>query len=205
MIQVRGSARRSFTFPADLPMAYAFFSDVGRLLNYLPHICLVQAYGADRFRLLYSSTELGSYHIRIFADVEAKLGEEWVLRIRPLDGIPPAEAKAGFNASTAQGYFASRSVFRDAGRGTRIEYHLELQANLPTPLAARIMPGKMVNRIARNIIRMRMREIIEGFIDRSVTAFPHWLSELKQHGGVPQSPGPWTIPEPRPDSLQETT
>jgi hypothetical protein len=178
MIQVAGTARRSFLFPADLAVAYAYYGDVARLLNYLPHISLVRAYGPDRFRLLYNSTELSAYQIRIFADVQTTLDEGWVLQVRPLNGIAPVKALAGLHSSSGQGFFSSRSVFREAGDQTRIEYRLQLQAKLPSPLGLRFMPGAMVNRIARSITNMRMREIAEGFIERTVDAFPHWLDEM---------------------------
>jgi hypothetical protein len=179
MIKVVGSARRSFVFPADLPMAYAYYGDVGRLLNYLPHISLVRAYESDRFRLLYSATELGTYQIRIFADVRTTLDKGWGIRIHPLDGIPPVEMKAGATSSTAQGYFASRSVFQEAGDQTLIEYSLQLQAQLPTPLGLRMMPSMMTNRVAKSITTMRIREIVDGFVERSVDAFPYWLAEIR--------------------------
>jgi hypothetical protein len=181
MIKVSGSARRSFTFPGELPLAYAFYGDVARLLNYLPHIYMVRAYGPDRFRLLYDTTELGAYHIRIFADVQTTLDKGWVIRVHPLEGIAPIEARAGINSSTAQGYFSSQSVFQDDGDCTRIEYSLQLQASLPTPTALRFMPGAMVGRIARSITSMRIREITEGFVERSVSAFPYWLDEMDNH------------------------
>jgi hypothetical protein len=181
VIKVSGSSSRSFTFPGELPLAYAFYGDVARLLNYLPHIYMVRAYGPDRFRLLYNTTELGTYHIRIFADVQTTLDTGWVIRVHPLEGFAPVEAQAGINSSTAQGYFSSQSVFQDEGDYTRIEYSLQLQANLPTPTAFRFMPGMMVNRIARSITSIRIREITEGFVERSVSAFPYWLDEMDGH------------------------
>lgn len=179
MIKVAGSARRSFVFPGELPLVYAYYADVGRLLNFLPHICLVRDYGPDRFRLLYNTTELGTYHIRIYADVETVLDKGWVVRVKSLDGISPVRSQAGISSTTAQGYFQSESVFYDEGDQTRIEYNLQLQANLPTPLGLRFMPGYMVKRIASSITKMRIREIVEGFVDRSVDAFPHWLTEFE--------------------------
>ncbi len=181
MIKISGSARRSFIFPAELPMAYAYYGDVSRLLNYLPHICLVRAYGPDRFRLLYSSTELGIYHVRIFADVQTTLDEGWILRVHPLDGIPPVRAHAGVNSVTAQGLFSSQSFFLGVGDRTRIEYSLQLRARLPSPLGLRFMPGAMVGRIAQGITNMRIREVVEGFIEHSVAAFPHWMDEMRNH------------------------
>lgn len=185
-IKIIGSARRSFLFPAELPMAYAYYGDVGRLLNFLPHICLVQAYGPDRFRLLYSTTELGTYHVRIVADVQTTLEKGWVLRVHPLDGISPVKSQMGINSVMTQGHFSSRSVFRDRGHQTRIEYSLQLQAELPTPLGLRLMPGMMLNSIARSITKTRIREIAEGFVERSVAAFPHWLAELERAERQPE-------------------
>ena len=179
MIEVLGSARRSFIFPASLPLAYAYYGDVGRVLNYLPHICLVRAYGPDRFRLSYNTTELGAYHIHILADVQTILAEGRRIRIHPLAGIPPVQSEAGLNSATAQGYFESESIFYEAGDQTRIEYSLKLQAELPSPLGLRFLPGIVIDSIAQSITRMRIREIAEGFIERSVSAFPHWLAEFE--------------------------
>jgi hypothetical protein len=183
MIKLVGSARRSFVFPADLPLAYTYYGDVGRVLTFLPHICLVRSYGPDRFRLLYNSTELGAYHIRIFADVQTMLEEGRIIRIHALEGHSPAPAKATLNSTTAQGYFQSRSLFHDEADQTRIDYSLELRADLPTPKGLRLMPGRMVNQIAKSIANMRIREITEGFIERSVSAFPDWVAEIRD-GGV---------------------
>lgn len=185
MIKVAGSAHRSFVFPAELPITYAYYADVGRVLSYLPHICLVRAYGPDRFRLLYRSTELGIYHIRIFADVQTRLEEGWVIRTGPLDGSPTVEGWADGNATTAQGYFSSQSVLFDEGEQTRIEYSLQLRAHLPTPRGLRFMPGLLVERIAHSITRMRIVETAEGFIGRSVDAFPDWLAEMRNHSAWP--------------------
>ncbi len=179
MIHISGSAHRSFTFLAPLPMAYAFYADVGRLLNYLPHISLVRAFGSDSFRLLYHSLELGAYRIRIYADVQTTLEEGWVIRVHPLKGMTPIASKAGFYSATTQGYFSSRSVFYpDGEEQTRIEYSLKLEGNLPTPKGLRFMPGSVVSHIAQSITNMRIREVCEGFIERSVEAFPHWMAEM---------------------------
>jgi hypothetical protein len=189
MIKVAGSTRRSFPFPASLPITYAYYGDVGRLLSYLPHICLVRAYGPDRFRLLYSSTEMGAYHVRIFADVQTRLDEEWVLRVHPLDGIQPVKAHAGIHTTTAHGFFSSESFFEDRGGQTRIEYGLQLQARLPSPLGLRFMPRIVMDRIAQSITNLRIREIVQGFIEHSIAAFPHWLDEIGGQGSLADGGG----------------
>ncbi len=181
MIEISGSVRKSFIFPAELPLTFAYYSDLGRVLTYLPHISLVRAYSYNRFRVLYATTELSTYRIRIFCDLQADVDtRERALLIRPFDIVPPVKAQAGLRSATAQGYYTSRSVFSPYGDQTRIEYDLQLYAHLPTPLGLRFMPTGVVNRLAQNITRWRIREIAEGFIERSIDAFPHWLAEIEQ-------------------------
>lgn len=203
MIKVAGSARRSFVFPAELPLAYAYYADIGRVLGYLPRICLVRVYGPDRLRLLYRSTELGIYCIRIAADVQTLLEDGRVLRVCALEGMPPVQAVADAHSVTAQGYFSSTSIFHGEGNRTRIEYSLLLGASLPTPSGLRFMPEGMVNHIAGSITQTRMREIVAGFIERSVDAFPHWLAEMKNHDSWPDlDPAQLSAP-PIPDCPDE--
>jgi hypothetical protein len=186
MIKVAGSIHRTFTFPAELPTAFAFYGDLGRILPYLPHIFLVQAYKYDQFRLLYSTTELNTYHIRIFCDLKAQLDDKArALYVKPLEIATPVTATAGVRSATAQGFFSSKSVFHPDGDGTLIEYSLSLRADLPTPHGLRFMPRYIINRIAHNITRWRIREVVEGFIERSIDAYPYWLTEMKEKGFPP--------------------
>ena len=203
MIRVAGSVHRSFVFPAELPLAYAYYADIGRVLSYLPHICLARTYGPDQLRLLSHSTELGLYRIRIFADVQTLLEDGCVLHARPLDAQPPVLSDAGARSATAQGYFTSRSTFHDSGSQTRIEYKLQLRADLPTPLGLRVMPELVVGSIARSITNMRIREIVEGFINRSIDAFPHWLDELRNHSTLPEEGSVPVGKPPTPDCPDE--
>jgi hypothetical protein len=203
MLKVSGSARRAFTFPAELPVAYAYYADVGRVLSYLPRICLVRAYGPDRFRLVYRSTELGVYDVRIFADVQTRLEEGWVLRVAPLNNSSPLKDRADTHTTSTQGYFSSRSVFYDEGAQTRIEYNLKLRGDLPTPRGLRFMPGFMVDRIAATITGIRMAEIVAGFIERSVDAFPDWLAEMQNHSAWPDLSQARALTVPVPDCPEE--
>jgi len=182
MIKIAGFARRTFIFPADLPTAYAYYSDVSRVLTYLPHISLVRAYAYDQFRMLYSTIELGIYHVRIFCDLRTTLNNEAgrLIRISPLEGALPVKSEVSFNSLTAPGNYSSLSVFYENGTKTRVDYSMTLQASLPTPLGLRLMPDKVVNGIAKNITESRIHEIVNGFIERSIDAFPYWLEEIQQ-------------------------
>lgn len=172
MINVAGNTNRSFMFPAPLATAYSYYSDAKRIFAYLPYITLVQDYENDCFQVLYERLELGQYLIQIFANVQFVLqAEQRTLLVRPFAGGELVKTKAGLISSTAQGYFSSQSVFQQVENETRIEYRLALQATLPTPLGLRLMPERMVDGIADRITNWRIREIAEGFIDRSIAAF----------------------------------
>jgi hypothetical protein len=176
MIPINCTIRRAYFFPADRVTAFDYYSNLARILSFLPHICLVQPYSDYQFRMLYSTLELKAYRIRIFADIEADLeADNWSLRVTPMEGTLRVQPKAGVNWAVAQGHFFSCHQFQDAGEETRVEYELSLHANLPTPLGMRFMPGRTVDKIAENITKSRMQEISDGFVRRSIEAFPGWL------------------------------
>jgi hypothetical protein len=179
MMTIAGSAQRSFTFPAGLPTAFAYYSDIERILPYLPHIYLTRSYDSHHFRACYTSTELGIYHIHIYCDLEARFDKETrAIRMKPFEGAAPVKANAGMSTASGQGFFSSQSLFYPAGNQTRVDYSLHLQAQLPTPLGLRLMPGRVVDTIAARITRIRIHEIAQGFIERSIRAFPDWLAEI---------------------------
>ena len=171
MIHIAGSARRSFIFPADLPTAWAFYSDFARIADYLPHVHMAKAFGPQQFRMMYYTVELGVYRVKIYCDIAVRLeSKTHTLRVVPLDEHPPVKAAMTVNALTAQGAYSSCSVFREEGRHTRVDYSLELKATLPKPLGLNFMPDGVLDRIARNITRWRIQEIADGFVKRSIAA-----------------------------------
>lgn len=184
MINVAGTIRRAYLFPADRPTAFAYYRDLGRLLQYLPHIQLIHDYGNHEFRVLYETVEMGTYHVRIFADVKATLdNDNWIFRVSTLTGTLKEPPKSGLNWATAHGTFTSEHFFYEAGDDTQIEYVLRLKAELPTPLGLRLMPARAIEGIAENIVSRRMREISDGFIERSIAAFPDWFMAMEAAEG----------------------
>lgn len=178
MIDVTGSIKRAFLFPADPLTAIDYYSELPRIVQKMPHINLVEIYRHDRVRVLYKTEELGSYTIRIFCDLQIiPEPEERVVTLLPLETYPPVEAKASVNTTTTQGKFALQAYFYEADGRTRIEYEIQLKASPPRPLGMRLMPRRVVNRIAQNITDSRVREIADGFIEATVAAFPTWLAE----------------------------
>lgn len=183
MMKIAGSNSRTFTFPAGIATAIAFYRDLNRLVDFLPHISMQEPLGDEKFRMIYRATEMGAYEITIVCDVEMiVLEQDGIIRVAPVNGFTPVKAKASFSASQVQGYYASESVFiPDGDKQTMIEYTFELLANLPRPKGLRFMPSVMVEGIAQNITQWRLREIVDGFIERSIEAFPAW-SEAQRNG-----------------------
>jgi hypothetical protein len=84
--------------------------------------------------------------------------------------------------TTGNGLFAIDTQFFDLGSQTRIEYAIRLHAELERPLGMRLMPKRVVNRIAQSITDERVREIADGFIKQSVAAFPEWEANYQPAG-----------------------
>jgi hypothetical protein len=172
MIHVSGNARQSFLFPAAFPAAYAFYSDPGHIFKYLPYVSATRKYSHNQFQVVYDKVELINYRVRIYANVEFVLDEtEQALFVRPFDGGEIVKAKANLSAARAMGEFSSQSSFVIEGKQTRIDYRLQLKANLPTPAGLSFMPGNIIDTIAERITHSRIREIADGFIEQSIAAF----------------------------------
>jgi hypothetical protein len=172
VITLTGSVHRSFTFPANVPTTCAYYGDYQRLFRYLPHIHLVKVYAPNQFRLLYDTTELGMYRVQICCDLHAAFDQKThALSLTPLTGVAPVRSSVTVTSLTAQGQYASVSTFRAAGDHTICDYRLELKATLPRPFGLSLMPNSMVNQIASNVTQWRIREIADGFIERSIEEF----------------------------------
>ena len=171
MIQLAGSANRSYLFPADLPTAFAYHCDLARSMRFLPHISIEKRYAPDQFRLLYSAIE-GLYRVKIFCDVLITIDQpNYRLQIGPLTGHAPVKNEVGLNAMTCQGHYDSESTFSAAGQQTRIESHLNLRANVPMPVTLRLIPAALIDGAAHNILHLRTAEIMNSFIDQSLRAY----------------------------------
>lgn len=175
MIDIKATTRRTFIFPAPVPQALEFFSNFRRITEFLPHISLVQDFEDGRYRLLYATVELATYEIHIFADVATSLDEfAQTITVQPATNIKPVKSKATLRSLRASGSYSSQSFFREVGEWeSEIEYVMELGATLPRPLGLNLIPTAVLNSIADNITHHRMEEIIDGFIERSILAFPH--------------------------------
>jgi carbon monoxide dehydrogenase subunit G len=177
MINIIGSIKRAFIFPAPPKTALTYYSDISRVTQFLPHISLVHSYAQNQIRMLYETVELGVYTIQIYSDLESSVDwEEMLLHVYPvkLETADPVETETSMRHTTGQGLFAIDTQFFDMGEQTRVEYAIQLKAELERPLGMRLMPKRVVNRIAQSITDERVREIADGFIKESIDAFPEW-------------------------------
>jgi hypothetical protein len=173
MINIVGSTSLIFGFPADLPISFKYYSDLSRILHYLPHISILKKHTDDQYRMLYETTELGIYRVKVFCDIQVK--SEWdthTLSIRPLNNsVKPVKSHAGLYSLTGQGYYSSQTKFQAHGNQTKIDFSLKLQSELPVPLSLRLMPENLLNNIAGSITNWRIREIADGFIEKSIATY----------------------------------
>ena len=172
MIKITGTTHQTFHFPADLSAATTYYSDFTRILHYLPHIQLITTYNPGQFRVMYHTLELNVYRVRIYCDMQIYYEEATrTLHVTPLAGKPPVKSAATVHALTAQGYFASQSIFHERGDHSLVDYRLSLEARLPRPFGLALMPERVIEQIARNITDWRIHEIAGGFVKRSIQEY----------------------------------
>jgi hypothetical protein len=173
MIQVTGTYHRTFRFPADLNTSFHYFRDIPHILGLIPHITLLQSSPAQHYRMLYHTTELGLYQVKIYCDLRAEVDEQTrTLRIHSQqNGFAPVKTGVSMYGLTGLGEYSSLSTFREAGEQTEIDYQLRLHFGVPAPLALRLLPRGALESLASSITNQRIVEIAEGFIRRSIQDF----------------------------------
>ncbi|MCL4267823.1 MAG: hypothetical protein KJ069_31945 [Anaerolineae bacterium] len=186
MITISGRVQLTFTLPTAVTTAFHFYQDIHRILPYLPRIALVQAYGAQHVRVCYLSRELNAYDVAIYCDVHAEADPtSYTIRLTPREAGTPVKAKSSFNRTEAYGRYTSTSIFypdgdRTGGERTRLEYSLELAAELPKPWATKLVPDSIMDAIANSITNHRIHEIASGFITKSALDIPAWAAQNEQ-------------------------
>ncbi len=180
MINITGSITRTFILPSEPAPALTFFDDITRVIEFIPNISLVHTYSQDQIRTLYESEELGTYKIRIYSDLQIERNwDDFVLDVYSVK-IPeavPVEPVANMRETTGFGLFSIQVKLFDLGDQTRIEFKNQLQAELIRPKGMRLMPKRVVNRIAKGIAESRNRDIADGFIENALTHYNDWLKE----------------------------
>lgn len=178
MITLNGTIQRRFFFPADPLTTLIYFSDLSRVTHLLPHINVVDAYSSDKVRIRYQTVELGAYTINIFCDLEGIVDvEKQVITIGPLGDREEIASEATLNATTGYGYYTSSAQLFPEAEGTGIDYHFQFQSRLQRPRGLRMMPKRVVDRIAQSISSGRVEEIAEGFMKNALEAFGDWRAE----------------------------
>ncbi len=182
MITISGTKTLTFTLPTDIDTAFSYFMDLRRVIGFLPRIEFVKAFDDNFMRMCYVSRELNAYDIKIYCDALTEIDPaNYAIRIHPQIGPKPAKPKASFHTASTQGIYKSESYFFAEGKNeTRLEYHINLMAELPKPWALKMVPDGFMNSIAGSISRHRIHEIANGFIEQSLADLPRWIEENKQ-------------------------
>lgn len=176
MITLDGIIQRKFFFPSDTQTTLEYFSDLERVIYFLPHISIVDAIDDTGIRIRFQTVELGAYTINVFCDLAIDSDAETrVIRVFPVEGVEPVEAEATLNSTCGYGFFTSEALLVDQEDGTGIDFRFRFQARLPRPRGLRMMPKRVVDRIAVGISQGRMDEMIEGFMACALECFPEWL------------------------------
>ncbi|MEZ4515838.1 MAG: hypothetical protein R3C44_03020 [Chloroflexota bacterium] len=180
MIKLDGTIQRRFFFPSDSQTTLLYFSELGRIIYFLPHISVVDTLDKDHIRIHYQTVELGAYTINVYCDLGCEaFPEEMSIKVGPFEVDEVIKPEATLNSTSGYGYFSSQALLEDEGDGTGIDFQFRFQAKLPRPRGLRMMPRRVVDRIAMSISQGRMEEMIEGFMESALAAFPEWLESNK--------------------------
>jgi hypothetical protein len=175
MITLNGSIQRKFYFPADPITSLIYFSELSRVTFLLPHINVVETYADDKVRIRYQTVELGAYTINIICDLISTVDvEKMAIDISPLSGCQEVEPEATLNATTGYGYYTSAARLYAEDGGTGIDYLFQFESKLQRPRGLRMMPKRVIDRIAQSISLGRVEEIAEGFMEKAIEAFDDW-------------------------------
>lgn len=171
-IELQGSVRRTFIFPAPLTEAFEYYSDLPRAFRYLPHIRFIKKFPSGCLRLQYQTIELGVYQVNIFCDILSDIQHDrYQLTLFPCNNEKPIHHHAGMHSLTSMGSYRSVSLFEPLKEQTVIHYQLELIASLPAPRGLALVPSPVRNRFAAGITRLRIDEIADKFMYRSIAAY----------------------------------
>ncbi len=175
MITLNGTIQRKFFFPADPLTTLIYFSELSRVALFLPYITVIETYSLDKVRIRYQTVELGAYTINIFCDLDSAVDiEKQEITIMPLGGRDDVAKEATLNATTGYGYYSSSATLFAEEDGTGIDYRLQFRSELLRPRGLRMMPKRVIDRIAQSISFSRVEEIAEGFMENALEAFNEW-------------------------------
>lgn len=180
MITLDGTIERSFFFPSDPQSTLRYFGDLGRVIHFLPHISVVESFNSDSIRIQFQTVELGAYTIKVFCDLTCEIAPETMsIRVLPYRGIAPPKSEATLNTTCGYGIFTSDAVLFAEKDGTGIDFRFRFQAMLPRPRGLRMMPKRVVDRIAVSVSQGRLEEMVEGFMVTALETFPSWFENQR--------------------------
>lgn len=175
MITLDGTIQRRLFFPADTQTTLLYFSDLGRVIYFLPHISVVETFDDDSIRIRFQTVELGAYTINVFCDLTCEtLPEELSIKVGPPQGTIPVKSESTLNSCRAHGLFTSEAFLFAEDDGTGIDFRFRFRAELPRPRGLRMVPKRVVDRIADSISQGRLEEMVEGFMAGAMKSFPDW-------------------------------
>lgn len=178
MITLNGKILRHFYFPADPLTSLIYFSELSRVTPLLPHITVIETYSSEKVRIRYQTVELGAYTINIICDLVSVVDvEKMEISIGPLSGCKVVKSESTLNATTGYGFYASHARLYEEDDGTGIDYDFHFKAELQRPRGLRMVPRRVVDRIAQGISSERVEEIVEGFVENALEAFPEWQAD----------------------------
>lgn len=170
MLHISVSNHRKFEIACDVATVEKHFSDFERMVEDLPDLKIVRAWGPKQYRIRYKSNTNKVYTVNLISDVQARFDPvSHALLVSPLRGHPSVSAKATLRSLTGQGDYTSRLVFHSKKGGTVVDYDLSIDASIPKPVRLSLVPDSVARILIQAVVKYRVQEIADLFVNRTVS------------------------------------
>lgn len=172
MIHLRGSAIRSYIFPADLTTTFNYFNEYQNLFHWLKYIEIQEIFDVDLYRVKYSTYELNTYEINIYCDLAVSRDyDEKTISIRPVNLPDPIETHRGLYFLQSVGTLTSDVRLQPKEDHTIVTFSLDLSSEVPIPLGLRLFPKLLLDKLVKEFVDKRIHEIIDHLFERSIEEY----------------------------------
>ncbi|MEM7802557.1 MAG: hypothetical protein AAF633_25410 [Chloroflexota bacterium] len=180
-MEITGSARKKFYFPASQETAFHYLGDVSQMMSLFPTVTIetqsTLPSGEPAYRLRYESQEMGVYLVTVFCDAFLSLAPDQtrlsLLPIQDADNpFAPVKPKVGSNGAVAIGKFNLNVGFEPESEAkTIVDYQLSIKTFLELGGFFNFMPKSLIEGMVAPLASDRLKDVVDRFIIDAVTTY----------------------------------
>lgn len=180
-MEITGSARKKFYFPASQAVAFNYLGDVPQMMSLFPTVSIETkaslAGGEPAYRLRYESQEMGVYLVTVFCDAYLTLTpDQSALSLSPIrdaeSPFPAVKPKVSSNGAVAIGKFNLNVGFEpESEEKTIVDYQLSIKTFLELGGFFNFMPKSLIEGMVAPLASDRLKDVVDRFIIDAVTTY----------------------------------